>query len=75
MYEVPQIGVPADAGVAKGLIEVELNGLGDDMRVDGQEDDKGRTRIREQHRHCVQYRKDLKSTKLISWQHIPLPPS
>ena len=42
MDHVAEVGVPADAGVGEHLVEVELDGLGDHVGVDGEEDDEGR---------------------------------
>ena len=39
MDNVSQISIASDARVAECVVQVNLNGLRDDMRVDGQDND------------------------------------
>ncbi len=46
--------------ITTDLMNVKLNCFGDDVRVDGQEDDEGRSLVGKQHVNRIQYWKDLK---------------
>ena len=59
VHDVPEVSVSADARVAVRPVEVELDGLGDDVGVDGEEEDEGGARVGEEHVDGVEHGEHL----------------